>query len=477
MTAWPCGAACLAVSLWLYCSVLVSVTAAQMQPEKLDNRAFNVDLVTGPIVGPNRVVGLSGAYTALGYGIENATITPAAYATRTLWETRWFTWDLTADLSPGPLRRIDFINDGRGETKSSDFLFVTVGAGAVMGDVGVGAIVRSQYYRIGDNTDVSLILANYGLCYAFLQGQLLVGAAARTAVLTLSKDGIGTLGSFSRSGPEVGAILGPADRPYRIGVTARTPLHAESEQSTSSDLGLTAPRAVVLPAEIQLGFAYQFGNRPLNRRWMNPHNRERELRNEMLLRRLQRQRAQVRREQPLAPLPTKTWAAQSDWLREPQDPEFRRAEGERIANEEQELQRAIATAERRYDSAIAALSRRYVLVSLDLVFVGATDQGIGLEAFLNQERVASGQRPSLAFRVGAEGEPIPNQLRVRLGSYLEPARFTGVHPRLHATVGGDLKLFSFDIFGLVNPFELRLTASLDIAESYRSVGISVGLWH
>jgi hypothetical protein len=176
-------------------------------------------------------------------------------------------------------------------------------------------------------------------------------------------------------------------------------------------------------------------------------------------------------------VPAATWAAQPDWLREPQDPEFRRAEGERIANEEQELQRAIATAERRYDSAIAALSRRYILVSLDLVFVGATDQGVGLEAFLNQERIASGQRPSLAFRVGAEGEPIPNQLRVRLGSYLEPARFTGVHPRLHATVGGDLKLFSFDMFGLVNPFELRLTASLDIAESYRSVGISVGLWH
>jgi hypothetical protein len=449
-----------------------------MPPSKLANREFNVDLVTGPIVGPNRVVGLSGAYTALGYGIENATITPAAYATRTLWETRWFTWDATADLSPGPLRRIDFINDGQGGTKSSDFLFVTVGAGAVMGNVGVGAIVRSQYYRIGDNTDVSLILANYGLCYSFLQGQLLVGVAGRTAVLTLSKDRIGTLGEFSRSGPEAGAILGPADRQYRIGVTARTALHAENDQSTTSDLGLTAPRAVVLPAEIQLGFAYQFGARPLNRRWINPHDRERELRNEMLLRRLQRQRAQVRREQPHATRPTTTtWAEQSDWLREPQDPEFRRMEGARIANEEQELQRAIATAERRYDMAIDALSRRYLLVSADLVFVGSTDQGIGLEAFLNQERIVSGQRPSLAFRVGAEGEPIPNQLRVRLGSYLEPARFAGVHPRLHGTVGADLKLFAFDIFGLVNPFELRLTASLDIAESYRSVGISVGLWH
>jgi hypothetical protein len=472
VTCRPRGVACLAslfATLWLCCS------ASAQAPQ--NNREFNIDLVNGPIVGPNRVVGLSGAYTALGYGIENAVITPAAYATRTLWETRWFSWDATADLSPGPLRRIDFINDGQGATKSSDFLFVTVGAGAIMGDIGVGAIVRSQYYRIGDNTDVNLILANYGLCYAFLQGQLLVGVAGRTAVLTLSKDGIGTLGEFSQSGPEAGAILGPADMQYRIGVTARSPLHAENDQSTTSDLGFTAPQAVVLPMEVQVGFAYQFGPRPLNRRWINPHDRERELRNEMLLRRLQRQREQVRREQPhAAPAPTANWAAQPDWLREPQDPEFRRAEGERMAGEEQALQSAISTAERRYDAAIAALSRRYVLVSADLVFIGATDMGIGLEAFLNQERILSGQRPSLAFRIGAEGEPIPNQLRVRLGSYLEPARFSGVHPRLHATVGADLKLFSFDMFGLMNPFELRLTASLDIAESYRSVGISVGLW-
>jgi hypothetical protein len=235
---------------------------------------------------------------------------------------------------------------------------------------------------------------------------------------------------------------------------------------------------VVLPLEIQLGFAYQFGARPLNRRWINPHDRERDLRNEMLVRRLRRQRTQVQREQPDAPTPSiAPPPSQLAWLREPQDPEFRRAEGERMADEDQELQRETLTAERRYDQAIAALPRRYLLVALDVLFVGATDQGIGLEAFLNQERIASGQHPSLAFRVGAEAEPIPNQLRVRLGSYLEPARFMGVHPRLHGTVGGDLKLFSFDMFGLANPIETRLTASLDIAESYRSVGVSVGLWN
>jgi hypothetical protein len=337
--------------------------------------------------------------------------------------------------------------------------------------------VRSQAYRVSDNTDVTLLLANYGMCYAFMEGQLLVGAAARTAALTLSKDAIGALGTFTGTGPEAGAIFGPADRPFRIGVTARTALQATNEQSTPSDLGFVAPQAVVLPAEVQLGFAYQFGTRPLNRRFINPHDRERELRNEMLGRRLQRQRDQVRKEQPHAPAQSALSAGQPEWLREPQDPEFRRAEGQRIATEEQDLQRSIAIAEQRYDQTVRGLSRRYLLLSVDLLFVGSTDAGVGLEAFLNQERIRSGQNPSLSFRVGAEGEPIPNQLRVRLGSYLEPGRFSDVHPRLHGTVGGDLKLFTFDLFGLVNPFELRFTASLDIAESYRSVGISLGLWH
>ena len=147
---------------------------------------------------------------------------------------------------------------------------------------------------------------------------------------------------------------------------------------------------------------------------------------------------------------------------------------------ETQLQRRV----QRYDASIRSLSRKYLLLAADLLVVGATDRGIGLESFLSQGRrtgergpQASGEHPSFAFRVGLEGEPIPDQLRVRVGSYLEPARFEGVAPRLHATMGGDMKLFAFDLFGLVRPFELRLTAGLDIATAYRNLGLSVGVWH
>jgi hypothetical protein len=459
---------------WL---VLLWVTAwclpLAAQPP-LTGQQFNVDLVTGPIVGPNRVISLGGAYTALGYGIDNATITPAAYGARTLWDTRWFEFDVTVDYSPGALRRIDFLNTGKSTVQNSDFLFVTLGASVTLGELGLGGIVRTQNYRIGNYASVALILANYGACYSFLDGQLLVGVALRTATFTLSSlMGGDVLGEFTQSGPEAGAILAFADAPYRIGVAARTPLEAKNTRRVASELPFSAPTAVELPAEVQLGVAYQFGDRPLNLRWINPYDRARALRNAVLTRRLQRQNAQAALERGAQPT-----AAQGPWwLAEPKEPAFWRAEGERIVDEEREVQQTIQRAEAEQAAAIRSLSRRYLLVSADLVFIGTIPHGIALESFLSQIRQDSGRHPSLTFRVGLEGEPIPSRFRLRVGSYLEPSRFDDVAPRLHGTLGGDVKLFAFDMFGLVSPFELRLTTTLDIAPRYRNFGVSVGIWH
>ncbi|MET0386375.1 MAG: hypothetical protein ABW321_10475 [Polyangiales bacterium] len=461
----------------LLTAAFASGARAQMRGVPLTSDQFNVDLVTGPIVGPNRVVSLGGAYTALGYGIDNAIITPAAYAARTLWDTRWFEFDITVDYSPGALRRIDFINNGRTNVANSDFLFVSLGTTLIAGNLGVGGIIRAQNYRIGDYADFTLLLANYGMCYSFMDGQLLVGAAVRTAALALTslQDG-GTLGTFTKSGPEVGVILGLADRPYRVGVALRSAVEARADKAPMSELRFTPPNAVVLPAELQLGLAYQFGDRPLNMRWINPHERERELRNTILLRRLRRQREQRERE-----LAEQTGGRVSsrhyEWLEEPRDPTFWREEGVRIAIEDAELQRVAALAARRHEASLRALSRKYLLVSADLLFIGTTPRGIGLESFLSQVRQDSGRYPSLTFRVGAEGEPIPNRLRLRIGSYLEPSRFDRVRPRLHGTVGTDMRLFAFDMFGLVSEFDVRVTATLDIAERYSNFGVSVGIWH
>ena len=449
-------------------ALLIATTcSARAQPRQfVAGQRFNVDLVNTAIVGPNRVVSLAGAYTALGQGIDNAVITPVAYAARTLWDSRWFSLDLTVDLSPGLLRRIDFINSRKSNVVDDNSLFVTAGASAMFGSFGLGAILRTQRYRIGETATLDLLFGNFGACYAFLEGQLLVGMSARTSTISLSRQPDGRdLGSFTQIGPEVGAIVGPVDRPFRVGVAARTALKTSYRFESPSELPFASPEAVVLPAEVQIGFAYQFGDRPLNRRWVNPHERAEQIRRDVLRRRQERQERAAAWPVPLdaslAGVPA----------REP------RLDPEPAPTEEQELEREVQRAERAEEAAIAALSRRYVLLSADLVLIGETARGVDLEAFLAQERQDAGRNPSFSVRVGVESELLANRFRVRVGSYLEPSRIAGLSPRLHGTLGGDVKVLTFDLFGLLAPLDWRVTAAFDFATEFQSFGFSLGIWH
>jgi len=464
------------VNLCAWLCLSTTRTSAQIPADTLTssgNERFNVDLVTGPLVAPNRVVGLAGAYTALGYGVDNAVITPAAYAVRTLWDRRFYDYDWTLDASPRLLRSINFINSGSSSQVNPQFLSLSYGAGLVVGGLGFGGIVRNQDYVIRSRGRLSMTLVNYGVSYAFLQGQLVVGLGMRLVSATLESLRNDTLvGKFLNTGPELGVILALDDTQLRVGAVVRTPVTAKSANIADTD-GLSPPAAVVLPAEIQLGAAYQFGNRPLNRRWVDPYKRERELRNEIWARRLQRQRAQVLKEQQQH----NQTAALPFWLAQPKDPDFCRQEALRNAAEEEELKHAAERAETEEKAWLATLSRNYLLLSADVLFIGQTANGISLDSFVSQRRQNAGRTPSLVFRVGAEAEPVPNRLRMRLGSYIEPSRYASVAPRLHGTIGSDVKLFDWDLFGLLSKFDLRLTLSLDVADRYRSVGISMGLWH
>jgi hypothetical protein len=436
-----------------------------------------VDLVTGPIVGPTRVISLGGAYTALGYGIDNAVITPAAYAARTLWDTSWFEWDATFDDNLNILPQIRIFN-GLGST-TSDLSSLTIGASAMAGELGFGGLVRVQEYSIGTSARLSQTLANYGACYALFEGQLLLGAAARTAIVELTDaHNAQNLAHFGGTGPELGVIVAPAELPVRVGVAARSGVQSRQDTGPESVLGLMLPRAIELPGELQVGLAYQLGARPLNRRWTNPLSRRRELQDAIIGRRLRRQREQARLELSASGLQPD--AATDLALRlgfyEPRDPAFWQAEHARMAAENEELDALVAQAARNRRAALLALPRQFLLLSADLLVIAATRDGVGVDAFLGMPR-DSGRKPSLGVRVGAEAEPIPNFMRLRAGSYLEPSRFETVSPRLHATFGTDVRLFSWNVFGLLDRFELRATAGLDVAARYRNFGFSLGVWH
>jgi len=76
-----------------------------------------------------------------------------------------------------------------------------------------------------------------------------------------------------------------------------------------------------------------------------------------------------------------------------------------------------------------------------------------------------------------ESEPIPNLVRGRTGVYFEPSRFTDGTHRQHLTFGGDLRLFSWDIFGIIPETTWRISAFLDLAPRYQNLGFSIGPWH
>jgi hypothetical protein len=40
-----------------------------------------------------------------------------------------------------------------------------------------------------------------------------------------------------------------------------------------------------------------------------------------------------------------------------------------------------------------------------------------------------------------------------------------------------VRLFAWDLFGLVEPVAFSLGTSADVAERYLNLGVSVGIWH
>jgi hypothetical protein len=241
---------------------------------------------------------------------------------------------------------------------------------------------------------------------------------------------------------------------------------------------------VRLPWEVQAGFAWQLGARPLNARWINPRDEKDELRARMERARERRARKQLERElldERLSLAQQNTlpnWASgRLQQSAQPRDPTWQQEELARRQREEQQLGEQLVRSEAARDRAVRQLSRRYLLLSADVIVIGPTVNGVGLESFLAQQRQTSGEGATVGMRAGIEGEPVADWVKMRAGTYLEPSRFERVSYRAHATTGFDVRLFTWDLFGLVNDFTVLFGASADVAERYLNVGVGLGLWH
>ena len=472
----------------LTCALLVAMTAMTATPaaaQPLDDNDYSVDLVNTPVLGGGRILGLGGAYTALADGVDGALWNPAAYGSRTLWELDWFEWELTAGLL---FPSDDFYNRGE-PVGDTDFFLLSLGFRLQFGDIGLGALPRVLSYTLGDpstgepTAEVSFGTGNYGLAFQLLDGQLVIGVGVRLGDLTvLDEDGNElTVGGI---GPELGMLLKLEGQPWRLGVATRTevtsdPCEPDDPQCTVWERSRWArPRNVHLPWELQVGFAVQIGERPLNRRFIDPEIAERAIEDEVTLARVERERAQIERE--LVARGEKVPAGDDPyrWLpRRPEDDAFWRREEQVREQENEAIDERIDAAEDAADAEVAALPRLYLLLTADLLVTGPTADGVGIDGFVDQQRVPAGEDITYSVRFGVEGEPWAGRLKLRAGTYLEPSRYTDGSSRVHGTAGLDLRLFSWDVFGLFDDFDIRVGGTIDVAERYLDWGIGVGVWH
>ena len=125
-----------------------------------------------------------------------------------------------------------------------------------------------------------------------------------------------------------------------------------------------------------------------------------------------------------------------------------------------------------------ALPREKLLLSFGVLLTGPTRGAVGVASMLAQVVDRSGEKTSLTMRGGAEAEFLPNRLKLRAGSYMEPTRFRESTARLHGTTGFEVRVVDWSVFGIFpedNSF--RVSGAVDAARGYFGWSLAVGSWY
>ena len=462
--------------------------------ESIATSDYAIDLHFGSVLAGNRVTGLGGAYVAIAEDVDGDLQNPAAPAMRPFYSVDRFDYWLGLGLTfPANYRTSDFFNSGaRTELRgTSDTVIVTPALNLQWGTLGIGLTAEIQEYDLptaatpdapDQQLEVVMITTHYQVADTFFDGQLVAGAGVRRLSFDLSLAAV--TGSDSTSvfesaanGIELGAVWRPHQRPFRLGIAFRSEIETRPRYSKallpneSGDIVIEAasgrlflPERVTLPWDLNVGFAVQLGARPLNAKWRPPEQLAERIFLETQLRRLDREEAAARR------LRDAVSDAERDAIQ---------AELERAAKADKEhLEESAKQAKRQLLNEYARMNRAYVLLAGSLIVTGPTRSALGVESFLGQTINRSGEHAVLSPHMGIESEIWPNVLQLRAGSYLQPSRFRGVHARWHATLGGNVRLFEWNVFGLwPDDFAWSLGANLDAATRYFTWGFAVSGWY
>ena len=465
--------------------------------DAITTSSYSIDLYQGAVLAGNRVMGLSGAYVAIAEDVDGDLQNPAAPAMRPFFSTEYFDYWLGLGLTfPGRLASIDFFNSGsrtgfRGA--ADEPVFVTPALNLQWGTLGIGLTLEVQNYTVqgaapggvelaaASSLDAVLTTVHLQCANSFFDGQLVLGAGLRYLNMELDaaagENRTSTLFGTSGSGIELGAVWRPNLRPFRLGVAFRSRIDTQPTFSRTllptpeGDIllgddsnPLFLPERVSAPWDVNVGAAVQLGRRPLNPLSQTIDSVAERARLTFRLRQLERDEERERR---LA-------AAQSAAERETVEQELSRDE----LQDSQRLRQAFDDARRALALSSAQVERFYVLLTASLVISGRVTDGVGVESFLDQVVNRSGGQIVYSPRFGVESEVWEDRLKLRGGSYLEPSRFATSHARVHGTLGGDVRLFGWDVFGLwPDDYMWQLGGSVDVAPRYFSWGVSLGGWY
>jgi hypothetical protein len=439
------------------------------------------------------VTGLAGATTAAAEAVEGVYNNAAAPAVREPFSLKWFDYDLSFAISfPGAYGGTDFNNRGaKGNPSSIErtdrFLYYNLGAQLQFGGLGFTLMGDFLTYDVSSGSqstgslDLTLGRIHAVAGYGLLGNQVVVGAGARIVYVNIrEKVADGAVISMVGAAPQVGVVVKPDDVPFRLGATARAPVTASAIEAGTTVIdpatkvrhagGFITPDRITQPWEVEAGVAYQLGPRPLNPPWINP--REQESAEEERVARQRADRDAARRAE-IASFPP----SMSDDERARRIDTLAREEAEARAAEDAELagvkERLLEERKARYLN----WPRERLLLLASVLLAGPSEDAVALEGFMDQRRELVGRSVSIAPRFAAESEPLPNLMRLRAGVYLEPSRFDDGTARQHFTFGGDLRIFSWDLFGIVPMTTLKLAAFLDVAPRYQNFGFAIGTWH
>jgi hypothetical protein len=435
-------------------------------------------------------MGVGGAYIASAEDVEGLAANTAAPAVRNPYSTSWFDYDFTLGISfPGAFTNSDFDNHGDNanlpnpHASAGNFLDANVGVMLQFGGLGVGATGDLQQYSLTTTASgtpgLTLQIGRWKAigAYGMFGGQLVIGGGARIETMQILQNGGGTLVTMTGAAPEVGALLMPTGRPWRLGATARAPVSGRNgfaflpgqnaaSQGVQRAGNFVLPQEVVMPWEVEVGLAYQVGPRPLNPGWENPHDQEASLRARIEGDRAEREHRYAEQLTRLSPEGRAAFRAEH----EQEERSLRAIEDDHL-DEESERLRQVRKA--RYDN----WPREKILLLASVLMTGPSSNAISVEGFLDQRAETVGRNASFTPRLGLEGEPLQDRMLLRTGTYVEPSRYDNGTARQHFTFGADVRLFPLDFWGLLPEANWKLGLFVDLAPRYTNWGLGLGNWH